>query len=74
MKIIGINDEEGMRKDINPKKILIEIIVGAIVVIAIILAILYATSKPFRNFMDKYVLMKNVMENAVNSTKQTKRI
>lgn len=67
MKIIGINDEEGMRKDINPKKILIEIIVGAIVVIAIILAILYATSKPFRNFMDKYVLMKNVMENAVNS-------
>lgn len=67
MKIIGINDEEGMRKDINPKKILIEIIVGAIVVIAIILAILYSTSKPFRNFMDKYVLMKNVMENAVNS-------
>ena len=67
MKIIGIDDEEGKRKDINPKKILIEIIVGAIVVIAIILAILYATSKPFRNFMDKYVLMKNVMENAVNS-------
>ena len=67
MKIIGIDDEEGKRKDINPKKILIEIIVGAIVVITIILAILYATSKPFRNFMDKYVLMKNVMENAVNS-------
>lgn len=67
MKIIGIDDEEGKRKDINPKKILIEIIVGAIVVITIILAILYATFKPFRNFMDKYVLMKNVMENAVNS-------
>ena len=67
MKIIGIDDEEGNRKDINPKKILIEIIVGTIVIVAIILAILYATSRPFRNFMDKYVLMKNVMENAVNS-------
>lgn len=67
MKIIGIDEQEVKNKQINVKKILITSIVSIIILIILILFILYSCNKSFRNFMDKYVLMKNVMENAVTA-------
>lgn len=66
MKIIGIEDQDEKKKELNKKKILITTIVSAVLLIVIILLCLYAGNKSFRDFMDKYVLMKNVLEdNAV---------
>ena len=66
MKIIGIDDGEDIRK-VNKKKIMIISIIILLVVIAIITFIIYCVNKPFRDLLDKYVLMKNVIENSTNS-------
>lgn len=66
MKIIGIEDKEPKRK-INKKKIIIALLVAVVVLTLIILFIIYSANKPFRDMIDKYVLMKNVVEDSTNS-------
>lgn len=63
MKIIGIENI----KQMEARKILIISILALIIIVSLIIAIVYVANKNFRNFMDQYVLMKNVMENAVTS-------
>lgn len=63
MKIIGIEDHNEKIKQLSKKKIMITSIIGTIIVITIFLFCMYLGNKTFRDFMDKYVLMKNVMEN-----------
>lgn len=63
MKIIELESIKQMKA----KKILILVIFAIIIITSLIITIVYATNKDFRNMMDKYVLMKNVMENAVTS-------
>lgn len=65
MKIIGIDDSEEKTKKLNMKKLRIAIIVATIILIFIVLFCIYLGNKNFRDFMDKYVLMKNVTENNV---------
>ena len=67
MKIIGIEEQEEEKRQINAKKILITAVITILILIVGIMLILYACDTSFRNFMDKYILMKNVMENAVTS-------
>lgn len=62
MKIIGIEDQEEKKKQLNRKKIVISVIVSVIILIILLLLSLYIANKSFRDFMDKYVLMKNVLE------------
>lgn len=65
MKIIGIDDSEEKAKKLNMRKLRIAIIVATIILIFIVLFCIYLGNKNFRDFMDKYVLMKNVTENNV---------
>lgn len=65
MKIIGIDDSEEKTKKLNIKKLRIAIIIATIILIFIVLFCIYLGNKNFRDFMDKYVLMKNVTENNV---------
>lgn len=67
MKIIGIDDQEQNKKELNRKKILITVSVFLILVITAAIVCIYMTNESFRDFMDKYVLMKNVSENNVTS-------
>ena len=62
MKIIGIEDEEKKQKQLNKKKIVITVFVFIFLIIILFLFCLYIANKDFRDFMDKYVLMKNVLE------------
>lgn len=66
MKIIGIDDGKNERK-INKKIITIIYITVLIVVIGVITFIAYCVNRPFRDMLDKYVLMKNVIEDTTNS-------
>lgn len=66
MKIIGI-DEENNIKNINKKKLIITSIIISILIIFVILFIIYISNKPFRDIIDKYVLMKNVVEDSTTS-------
>ena len=65
MKIIGIDNEKKKRKEFNRKKIVITMLICIISIILFILFCFYMGNKFFRDFMDKYVLMKNVVENNV---------
>ena len=65
MKIIGIDDSKEKAKKLNMRKLRIAIIVATIILIFIVLFCIYLGNKNFRDFMDKYVLMKNVTENNV---------
>ncbi len=67
MKIIGIENQEEQAKQLNRKKMIITIIISIILMIFLVLFCFYIGNKSFRDFMDKYVLMKNVVENHVNS-------
>lgn len=67
MKIIGIDDQEEKRRELNRKKVIITAIVSILLIILIILTCVYIANKSFRDFIDKYVLMKNVTENNVTS-------
>ena len=67
MKIIGIEDQNDKQKEAKRKR---NFIIGLIIFIILIVTILIATymlNINFRNFMDKYVLMKNVMEDSLVS-------
>ena len=66
MKIIGIDEEdedEAKKKVLNHKKIIITIAIVIISLIFIILTCIYLGNRQFREFADKYILMKNVTEN-----------
>lgn len=63
MKIIGIEDEEEIIKKINKKRITITAIVSIFILVLIIIIAVYMGNKEFRQFVDKYILMKNVIEN-----------
>lgn len=65
MKIIGIDNQE--EKTINKKKLIIAWAVGIVLAILCVMVCIYIGHKPFRDFIDKYILMKNVTENHVNS-------
>ncbi len=65
MKMMEINEQE--TKERKRKKIIIVTILASIFILSGILFCFYLWNKPFRNFMDEYVLMKNVHENHVNT-------
>lgn len=67
MKIIGIDDQEEKRKEVNKKKVIIAVIVSIIILTILIIFGFYIGNKSFRDWMDQYVLMKNVRENNVPS-------
>lgn len=67
MKIIGIDDNQEKSKKLNKKRLILTIIIGIIVITIITLTCVYMGNKNFRDFIDKYVLMKNVTENNLNS-------
>ncbi len=67
MKVIGIEEGREKIKKINKKKLTVLIIISILILTAIILFCVYMGNKTFRDFMDKYVLMKNVTENNLNS-------
>jgi len=67
MKIIGIDNQEEKIRELNRKKVLITAIISIVLVIFVILFIIYMANKNFRDFIDKYVLMKNAVENSVTS-------
>lgn len=67
MKVIGIEEGREKIKKINKKKLTVLIIISVLILTAIILFCVYMGNKTFRDFMDKYVLMKNVTENNLNS-------
>lgn len=66
MKIIGIDDGEDVKK-INKKKIMIVSIVAVVILVIFLVFTAYCVSKPFRDIMDKYVLMKNVSQDSTAS-------
>ncbi len=66
MKIIGIDDGENIKK-INKKKIMIVSIIAIVLLALLVIFITYCTNKQFRDIMDKYVLMKNVIEDTTKS-------
>lgn len=66
MKIIGIENQKNIKK-LNKKKVTMASIIALIVVVFIILFIIYCACKPFRDVIDKYVLMKNVVEDSTNA-------
>lgn len=66
MKIIGIDDGEDVKK-INKKKIMIISIVAVVILVIFLVFTAYCVSKPFRDVMDKYVLMKNVSQDSTAS-------
>lgn len=67
MKIIGIEDNQEKARQLNTKKLILTIIIGIIALIIITLICIYMGNRNFRDFIDKYVLMKNVTENNLNS-------
>ena len=67
MKIIGIEEEENQIKKISKKKVIIASIIATSIITIIVLAIVYSVNKDFRDFWDKYVLMKDVSENNLPS-------
>lgn len=66
MKIIGIEDEK-VKAKLNKKKVMIASIIGIVAAIILILFIIYCANRTFRNMVDKYVLMKNVIEDSTAS-------
>lgn len=67
MKIIGIDDQEEKKKELNRKKIAITTMICIGILSLFLLLCVYIVNKPFQEFMDKYVLMKHLNENNVTS-------
>lgn len=67
MKIIGIDDQEEKLRKLNRKKVVITAIISIIIIIFSVLLCVYLFNKTFRDFVDKYILMKNVREYNVTS-------
>lgn len=58
-KQFGNLDEE---RKLNKKKIVISVAILVLILIVALITVIYISSSKFRNFMDKYVLMKNISE------------
>ena len=54
------SDEE---KTLNKKKVIISVIISIIAIFIVTIYITYVSNSNFRNFMDKYILLKSVSEN-----------
>ncbi len=67
MKIIGIEDQDEKMKKVNRKKIILASMISVMVITLIVVICLYVANKPFRDFLDKYIFMKNVSENNLAS-------
>ncbi len=67
MKIIGIDEPERKEKQLNRKRVIRVSVFFIIILIFAVLFCFYIGNKSFREMVDKYVLMKNVSENHVNS-------
>lgn len=66
MKIIGI-ENENIKTKLNKKRVMIASIIGIVIVIILILFIIYCANRTFRDMVDKYILMKNVIEDSTAS-------
>ena len=66
MKIIGIEEQENKRK-LNTKKVFFAGIIILALLLFIILFVVYSSSQAFRDLIDKYVLMKNIIEDSTAS-------
>lgn len=67
MKIIGIDDEEEKIKKLNKKKVMWLAGICTLIIMIIVLVSVYMGNKAFREFIDKYIFMKNVAENNLPS-------
>ena len=64
MKIIGIDEEQEVKKRVlNHKKIVITVAAVVITLALIVFYCIYLGNRGFREFTDKYIFMKNVTEN-----------
>ncbi len=63
MKIIGIEDEN-IKKKLNRKRVIISSIIGIVLIFFLILFSIYCANRSFRDVVDKYILMKNVVEDS----------
>ena len=66
MKFSEIQNNNMIRK-LNGKKVLILAIIVILIIVFIVLFSVYCSYKPFRETIDKYVLMKNVVEDSTAS-------
>lgn len=66
-KMIEFNKEQTESKKINKKKLIVITTIAILFIVLFITYIAYSSSKQFRNFMDKYIFMKNVSEEKLPS-------
>ena len=64
-KIVEFKQEQEENKKISKNKSLIIVALSIIVILAIIIIVVYNANKDVRNFMDKYILRKNVTQENV---------
>ncbi len=64
-KVIEFKPKKSKKKKINKKKLAIIITIISIIFILAVTSIIYAYNKSFRDFMDKYILRKNVTDENV---------
>lgn len=69
MKIIEFKKYENVpeKKNLNKRKMAILIAIITVVLIGVIIFSIYVCNRSFRDFMDKYILRKNVNENSLPS-------
>ena len=67
MKIIEFDNRGEKARELNRKKVAITAVVSMVLIISIVILLVYVFNRNFRNFMDTYVLMKNVIEDSVAS-------
>ncbi len=61
------NNSSEPERTINKRKLTVAIVVLSIILFIIITSIIYVSSSQFRNFTDKYILMKSLTENNLPS-------
>lgn len=59
------NPEGNSKKKINKKRLAILIVIMTLVLLFIIITALYTSNRDFRNFMDKYILQKDITDENV---------
>lgn len=59
------NSEGNSKKKINKKRLAILIVIMTLVLLFIIIMALYTSNRDFRNFMDKYILQKDITDENV---------
>ena len=61
------NNDSSEEKTLNKKKVFIAIFVVIAIMVISTISVIYVKNSNFRNFMDKYILMKSVTENNLPS-------